>query len=210
MQKLTYFKDSNSFESVENAPDTVNCVVLAANVQKTFTKPTATSKILFSTNFVTGDSITFGAVTLTAVAANPTAIQFIPLSTLALTLAALIIQFQAIAQTYAGTFSVTDTNTSITFTNTSHANPVPALSNKASGVATPSQVIGARFVRLSAGQLFYYAVGINATIAAVDNAAGTGSVSVPATVQPFMNIENATTVSVISPTVGVVSAEFWG
>jgi len=134
---------------------------------------------------------------------------FVPLSTLALTLAALVIQFQAIAQTYAGTFTVTDTNTSITFTNTLSPIPVPALSNKATGANTSSQINGARFVRLSAGQLFYYAVGINATIAAVDNAGGTGSVSVPATVQPFMNLDGYSTVSVIAPSIGVVSAEFW-
>lgn len=221
MKKLTYNLDSNAIQSVEGTSNYVDVRALAANVAKSFTKPVALSKILFSANLAVGDSVTFGNLQLTAVAANPTALQFVPLSTLALTLAALIIQLQTFAGvnavisnqagtlTTAGTFSVTDTNTSITFTNTVSPATVVASAVTSGGANTVTQLTGARFCRLSAGALFYYSAAITATIAAVDVSNGQGSISVPATVQPMFCVDDVTSISVIAPAAIDVSAEWW-
>ena len=111
----------------------------------------ALAKVLFSTNFAAGDSITFGGVTVTAVAANPTYIQFVPGVSLSASLDALVIQFQNLSMPVAGTYSKTDAATSITFTPTgygstgiggfSYAAPVQASAVKTSGgTNTVSQV----------------------------------------------------------------------
>jgi hypothetical protein len=70
--------------------------------------------------------------------------------------------------------------------------------------------VGARFVRLSAGALFYYNPNGAATTGTVDVTAGTGSVSVPATVQPLFCVDDIAAISVIASAACVVSAEFWG
>lgn len=68
---------------------------------------------------------------------------------------------------------------------------------------------GARFVRLSAGALFYYRVGAGAAIAPADVIGGGGSISVPSTVQPMFCVDNIATLGVIAPANCVVSAEWW-
>ena len=72
------------------------------------------ASLTFSTNFAIGDSVTFGGVTLTAVAANPNALQFVPSGTLAASLAALVIQLQALSQPVPGVYS--QNGTVLTFT----------------------------------------------------------------------------------------------
>lgn len=67
----------------------------------------------------------------------------------------------------------------------------------------------ARFVRLSAGALFYYRVGGTASAAAADVSNGTGSISVPSTVQPTFCVDGLTSISVVAPANCVVSAEWW-
>lgn len=119
----------------------------------------ALAKLLFSTNFAIGDSLTFGAITVTAVAANPTYLQFVPGVSLAASLAALVTQFQGLSMPVAGTYSVTDTNTSITFTPTgygytsagwTYTTPAQVTAVKTSGgTNTPSQAGGVSKVLLS-------------------------------------------------------------
>lgn len=209
MKQLTYSPDTNSTNSLETTSNYVNSVSLAANVAQTFVKPLGSSKVLFSTNFIVGDSITFGAVKLTAVASSPSSAQFIPGVSLAATLASLVTQFQAIPQAPAGTYSVTDANSSITFANALSATPVVTMAAKATGVNLPSQIAGARFCRLSAGALFYYSATATAAIAVGAITNGAGSISVPATVQPMFNIDDILSISVIAPANCTVSAEFW-
>jgi hypothetical protein len=80
----------------------------------------------------------------------------------------------------------------------------------APGVAkTFAKPATARFVRLSAGQLFYYRVGGVAVSSPTDVNDGTGSISVPATVQPFFSVDDLANISVVSPSAGVISAEWW-
>lgn len=67
----------------------------------------------------------------------------------------------------------------------------------------------ARFVRLSAGQLFFYCTTGAASASATDVTTGLGSISVPATVQPFFMVEDLTSISVVSQSPGIVSAEWW-
>lgn len=69
--------------------------------------------------------------------------------------------------------------------------------------------VGARFCRLSAGLLFFYRVNAAAGIAVSDVSDGTGSISVPATVQPMLNVDNVGTISVAAPSSCAVSAEWW-
>lgn len=219
MRKLSFIQEASSLEAFENASDYVDVRALSANVAKTFNKPTGSAKLLFSANLVAGDVVTFGSssiaeerVTLTAVASAAGASEFVPGATLALTLAAMVTKLQALApgRLPAGTFTVTDTNTSITFTNSKDGVPIIANARLASATATYSKVDGARFVRLSAGQLFYYAIGITATTGPADISNGLGSISVPATVQPWFNVDDVSTISVIAPQACTVSAEWWG
>jgi hypothetical protein len=76
------------------------------------------SSVLLSTNWAAGDSITFGAVALTAVAANPTAVQFVPGASLAASLTSLVAQFNGLLASQAaypgvaaGLFSTNGTTT---------------------------------------------------------------------------------------------------
>lgn len=66
-----------------------------------------------------------------------------------------------------------------------------------------------KFVRLSGGALFYYRINAAAAIAGGDVTDGTGSISVPATVQPWFHVDDIVTISVIAPAGMVVSAEYW-
>ena len=103
------------------------------------------ASILFSTNFAAGDTITFGGITLTAVVATPTNMQFVPGASLAISLTALTTQFQNLSMPVAGAFSNT-AGTTLTFTPTgygytsanlwSYAVPVPASNVKATGTNT--------------------------------------------------------------------------
>lgn len=70
--------------------------------------------------------------------------------------------------------------------------------------------LGARFCRLSGGALFYYRIDATASVAAADISNGTGSISVPPTVQPMFSVDDVTSISVIAPAACVVSAEWWG
>ena len=80
----------------------------------------------------------------------------------------------------------------------------------AAGVAKTFTIpAGARFVRLSAGALFYYNVNTAATVGATDVSTGLASISVPATVQPFFCVDGITSISVIAPANCSVSAEYW-
>lgn len=81
----------------------------------------------------------------------------------------------------------------------------------AAGVAKSfTKPANARFCRLSAGQLFYFSVNGTAAIAGADVTNGSGSISVPATVQPMFAVSDVTAISVIAPAGCVVSAEWWG
>lgn len=213
MKKLTYFPDANALAYTEIASDYVDVRALAANTAKSFTRPVASAKIVFSANPAVGDTVTINNVTLTAVASSPTATQFIPSATLALTLAALVTQFGGLSVVPAASFTVTDSNTSLTATNTAHNVPASmrAIKGGTDGIpfAAYSAKEGARFCRLSTGALFYYSVGGTATVAGSDITNGAGSISVPATVQPMFNVDDVTTISVIAPAICVVSAEWW-
>jgi hypothetical protein len=88
-----------------------------------------------------------------------------------------------------------------------YINSVALVANVAKSFAKP---VGARFVRLSAGALFYYNPNGVATTGTIDVTTGIGSVSVPATVQPFFCVEDIASISVIATATCVVSAEFWG
>jgi hypothetical protein len=81
----------------------------------------------------------------------------------------------------------------------------------AAGVAESfAKPVGARFCRLSAGQLFYYTTsGAAAAVAGADVTNGTGSITVPSSAQPMFAVEDVASVSVIAPAAGVVSAEWW-
>lgn len=81
------------------------------------------------------------------------------------------------------------------------------VANTAKQFAKPN---GARFCRLSAGALFYYRIDATATVAGADISNGTGSISVPSTVQPMFSVDDVATISVIAPAGCVVSAEWWG
>ena len=67
----------------------------------------------------------------------------------------------------------------------------------------------ARFVRLAAGQLFYFNPNGPAAVAASDISTGAGSVSVPATDNPFFCVDGLTAISVIAPTGVIISAEWF-
>lgn len=83
---------------------------------------------------------------------------------------------------------------------------MPLVANTAKTFAKPA---GARFVRLSCSQLFYYSTNGTAAIAAADTPT-TGSVSVAATVRPCFCVDDVASISVIAPAAAVVSAEWWG
>lgn len=217
MKKLAFILDANAVGSVELASDYVDSRTLAANTAKSFTKPVGSTTITFSTNFEVGDVINFGnlnsgagGISLTAVASAPTANQFVPGASLAASLTALVTQLNGLVagNLNAGTFSATAT--ALTFTNATSATPVQVSAAKATGTAAVTQVLGARFCRLSAGALFYYSVAGTATVAAADISNGTGSISVPSTVQPLFSVDDVASISVIAPAVCVVSAEWWG
>ena len=72
------------------------------------------ASLTFSTNFAAGDSVSFGGVTLTAVASSPNALQFVPGANLGASLASLVTQLQALPQPVAGTYS--QNGTVLTFT----------------------------------------------------------------------------------------------
>jgi hypothetical protein len=67
---------------------------------------------------------------------------------------------------------------------------------------------GARFVRLSAGALFYYRID-GAASQGADKTDGSGSISVPSTVQPMFCVDGTSSISVIAPSACTVSAEWW-
>lgn len=79
------------------------------------------------------------------------------------------------------------------------------VSNAARSFVKPQ---GARFVRLSAGALFYYRVDGTAAQGA-DALGGAGSISVPSTVQPMFCVDAVTSIGVIAPANCTVSAEWW-
>jgi hypothetical protein len=104
------------------------------------------------------------------------------------------------------TFSL-DQNCLDSFENSSDYVDVRSLAtNVAKSFAKPAS---ARFVRLSAGTLFYYSVSGTASASAVDISNGTGSISVPATVQPTFCVDDVSAISVVAPTNAIVSAEWW-
>ena len=207
MKKLTAVLDQNCLMALENVSDYINSVTLSANNAKSFNKPQHVSKIQFSSDFTAGQTLTFGGTTLTAVTSGATGNQFNIGGTLATTLANIQAKLASVAASY-GTWAVTDANTSITLTSSVTTPQVlPASTNKPDGVITLTP--GARFVRLSAGALFYYAEDRAAVISAADITNGTASVSVPATVQPFFCVDDVGYISVIAPQDCVVSAEWW-
>lgn len=87
-----------------------------------------------------------------------------------------------------------------------YVNALPLSANVAKQFTKPA---GARFVRLSAGSLFYYAEDRTAIIATADVTNGGASVSVPSTVQPFFSVTDVNYISVIAPQSCVVSAQWW-
>ena len=92
------------------------------------------ASLTFSTDFLANDTVTFGGVTLTAVAANPNALQFVPSGVLATTLGNLVTQLQALPQPVPGTYS--QNGTVLTFTpgygvTTSYTTALPDVTAKA-------------------------------------------------------------------------------
>lgn len=78
--------------------------------------------------------------------------------------------------------------------------------NAAKSFAVPA---GARFVRLAAGQQFYYNPNGVAVVAAADVSDGSGSVSVPDDASPFFCVDGTASISVIAPAAAVISAEWF-
>lgn len=229
MKKLAFVADSNSLQFIESTSNFVNVVSLLGNAAQSFVKPTAQSTLTFTTNFVVGDTVSFGGgafgggsptysigttlgPTLTAVASGPTALQFVPGVSLTASLTALAAQFNALTGVNAvsPTATIASTATTLVATTAISATPVNCSAYKVSAeVIAVSLSTGARFCRLSAGALFYFSTTNTATIAGSSNSLGTASISVPATVQPWFSVEDVATVSVIAPSNCVVSAEYW-
>ena len=213
MKALAFFPDQNSNAYVRNTSDFVDARVLAANVAESLTKPVGVSKILFSTNFAAGDTITFGGLTVTAVASGAGTDEFVPGVSLSASITALVTQLNAAVARVgtAGTFTATDGNTSITFTNTVKGTAVNAQAKKTSGGTNTSTVTnGARFVRLSGTTAFYYNVNGTAVAPAADVTNGTSSVYVTATDAPLVYLEDSqASISIVAAGAAVVTAEWY-